>query len=1107
VGLEFRQAPDNTKAPRHKDTKKGRFEVFLDWEKRAVIDRPYSKRLFLVSLCLGVFVLSTNSASAANIGAVVPVLGQVADLVHDPARNLVYLANPSRNQVEIYSVSTGRITGSIATGLQPASLAMSLDGNTLYAANVGSFTISVISLAAQRADTDFFVGSRPDAIAVGSDGKIVILGTAGLVRLDPATGQIQPVPISPPPTPPAGLPITPVSPTPAGFLAGLVATANGNLIIGMSTNRLFVYEVASGTVLRSRNVTGLRAILSAAPDGSRFMAGPFLFDTQTMAILGRTGRVSPTLTGGSTFSRDGNQVYATFSTQPAINPLNTTTNPQSVAVGPGGLPPPVTGVTQGVLQILRSSSLTPDLGLRLAEPIASKIISSVDGALLFANSSSGLLVIPVGQLANLPILDVSVTNVVLSVDMCNRTIATATVQIRNAGGGRMTFAASVNNAAAPVILNQRTGIAPATLNISFDPRTVTVRGTLQYVVWLVSPEAVNIEPAILVNLNFRDVSDRGTILPMTGVGVDMQMDAARQRLYIANFAQDQIEVFSLTNQTFLPPIRVGNRPISMAMVNPSTLVVANSGAENVSIVDLDLMAEVEQIGMGPIPLNATPLFPRSVAASANAVLFSAIPLPATAGLMPGNGSIWQLSLTTHSAFPRLNLGLGAANVINGRNLLAAPADGSAIVVAEGNGTLRLYDPIADTFAVTRALAVPGLRGTASSTADGSFYVIDNLVFNSVLVSQGALATAPPGAIGGAAQAALAFGTAISGNNVVRVQAATAQTPVQSLQRFNLATLQPNLQLFLPEPVMDISPAQLGLPNGTRQWPPRAIALEIGVNNQAQLLPRGMVTDASNNAYLLTVSGLTIVSLTSATGQTPSFSAAGVVNRASGARLLSPGSLIRIQGANLALEAMAEATPLPRTLGGICITANEIAIPLLSTSPTLIEAQLPNELPPGRITLTVRSTRLGVSSAGVQLQLTPTAPGIFAMDIGDGQQRALLFHAVDGTLVVPAYPADRDEVVVLYATGLGPADPPVPTGQLNPAEPVSPTTEPVSVSIGGHPHVVLWSGLAPGYVGIYQIYLYVPGDRVRGDNLAVVVTAGATSSDSAPNASPPITSIQ
>src|SRR5437867_3445479 len=76
--------------------------------------------------------LFARTLSAATIGTVVPVVGQVMDLVHDPNRNLVYLANSQRNQIEVYSVDTGRLTGSITVGLQPSSLAMSLDGNTLY---------------------------------------------------------------------------------------------------------------------------------------------------------------------------------------------------------------------------------------------------------------------------------------------------------------------------------------------------------------------------------------------------------------------------------------------------------------------------------------------------------------------------------------------------------------------------------------------------------------------------------------------------------------------------------------------------------------------------------------------------------------------------------------------------------------------------------------------------------------------------------------------------------------------------------------------------------------------------------------------------------------
>src|SRR5262245_25116856 len=89
-----------------------------------------------------VLFLSFGSAllSAATIGTVVPVLGQVADLVYDANRNLVYVANATRNDVEVYNVATNKLTGTFQTDLTPASLAISPDGNTLYVANVGSNT-------------------------------------------------------------------------------------------------------------------------------------------------------------------------------------------------------------------------------------------------------------------------------------------------------------------------------------------------------------------------------------------------------------------------------------------------------------------------------------------------------------------------------------------------------------------------------------------------------------------------------------------------------------------------------------------------------------------------------------------------------------------------------------------------------------------------------------------------------------------------------------------------------------------------------------------------------------------------------------------------------
>jgi uncharacterized protein (TIGR03437 family) len=1038
---------------------------------------------------------------AANIGAVVPVVGQVVDLVYDASRRQVYLANSTNNQIDIYSVDIQALVGSIPVGTQPTSLALAAGGNILYVANAGSQSMTIIDISARQAIREVAVGARPDAIAVGSDGNVMILGTAGLMRFEVASGQIVRLPISPPPTQPAG--INPINPAPAlaNFFAGLIATPSGNLMIGLSTNRLFVYEVASGAVLRSRNVTGLRPILSVSPDGTRFMAGPFLFDMETLAILGRSGSPAANLTGGSAFSPDGNTVYGTFSTQPAINALNTN-NPQNAggAVIPGGGRPAV--VTLGVLQVMRASSLTPIMGLRVAETINPKIVASPDGRFLFAISTSGLTVIPIGTLGNQPILQVDSSNVVLSVDICNRGVATADIRISNSGAGRMTYSAALNNANAPVILNIRSGVAPSTLQVSFNPRAVLTRGTQQFSVILVSPEAVNIEPAILINLNFRDVDQRGSIVPLNGFGVDLLTDELRQRVYIANYMLDEIDVYSITERRFLPPVRVGNRPLSMSMANPFTLVVANSGSEAISVVDLETLQETRQIQMAPVPLNANPLFPRSIASSSNAVLFTVIPLPATAGTAPGAGSVWQLSLGTGTSFPRLNLGGAVVNAINGRNVLVAPGSGSAIVLVEGNGTLRLYDPLSDNFAITRTAAFTGFRGSVSATPDGSYFIVDDTVFNSVLAVRGSIAPQAGVIVGGNAQQLLSFGATAFGSSAIRVTAANATVPVQSLQRFNLSSLQADQQLRLPESVSDISPAVAGAAAATRLWPPLPTALEIGVRGQTWLLPHGLVVDSSSTSYALSFSGLTIVPMQDNRNRAPSFSVGGVVNAASFTGAPAPGGLVSIFGSDLASADAAGSLPLPTFLGDVCVTANDIALPLLATSPSQINAQIPPELAAGRVTLAVRSPSRGTLSAGVLVTVNATAPGIFTID-QNGRRTAALFHADSFRLVSRSDPATRDEDLVLYATGLGAVTPSVAGGEAARSSPLSLVTAPVRVTIGGHEQIVTFSGLAPDFVGLYQINIRVPGSRVRGDDLPVVLTVGSVASTTA---AAPLTSI-
>ena len=1124
------------------------------------------RRVTLLRLvAYSLLVLSAVRAPAANFGTLVPIVGQFSDVAYDERRDVVYLANYALNRVDVYSVAQRRIVNSINTGPQPDSLTLSTDRQTLWVASQQASALYAINLNTSAPAGEYPLQVRPDAITTGSDGKVLVYGSSGLMRFDPVAKELTQLVITPPPVRAPGT-VPAQSPLPQGFRAALTASQDGKVIVGIGVDgtgnappmRLFVYEVASGTVLRSRDVSGLSSILSIAPDGSRFMAGPFLFDTNTLTILGRTGYLPPNnvqLTGGSVFSADGNYVFASFATQTPIHPLNTNQPAFAGTTAQGG-----TAATRGVLQVLNGWNLTPQLGLRLPESPTSIIIRSRDGQNLFALSASGLLVIPVGQLDRSPILDVDSTSVVLTADVCSRSVVTAAVQVRNAGAGRATFSAVASGATnAALTIRQTSSVAPATLQITFDSRRANLNalGTGQYSIVLSSPEAVNVEPAIVVNLNFRDVDQRGSIVPIDGLGTDMLLDEARQRLYIANFLRDRVDVFSLAERRFLAPIAVGSQPMSMAQVSATTLVVANSGAEFISVVDLEAMQEVDRIMMAPVPLNATPQFPRSIAVSPSAILFTTMAI-GQPGQAPGNGNVWQLSLATRNAFPRRNLGENVANSINGRNLLIAPANGSAIVLADASGTLRYYDPGADTFAITRAGAIGGYRGTAAAAADGSYYVFDNTVFNSVLTQRGSIA--PSGVT--AAQAA-SLGVAAAGNMALRVQAATSQITVERLQLFDSSSLQQRDEVRLAEIAMDITPGSTSAPTaqvppgtviiimptptptpapgggttptpgggtpvqppetrpgtggetpiqqpgtggiitgGTtttstalpRIWPPASITRLFGAQGQTQLFRTGVVADSQNNVYMLTVSGLSVVSTTQASRTVPSFSSAGVVNGASFKGPVAPGSIVSIFGANLGATESARQLPLPTMLGGVCVTANQTSVPLFYTSPTQINAQLPAELATGRVTLTVRSRDTARVSSSVAVQVNAAAPGVFTMS-AEGRTQAALFHADDFTPVTPKNPGKRDKDLILFATGLGRVNPAVASGAAASDKPLSATSQEVTVTIGGHGMIVSYAGLAPGYVGLYQINLRVPGDRVQGDSLPVAVTIGGVSSAS------------
>jgi uncharacterized protein (TIGR03437 family) len=212
---------------------------------------------------------------------------------------------------------------------------------------------------------------------------------------------------------------------------------------------------------------------------------------------------------------------------------------------------------------------------------------------------------------------------------------------------------------------------------------------------------------------------------------------------------------------------------------------------------------------------------------------------------------------------------------------------------------------------------------------------------------------------------------------------------------------------------------------------------------------------------------------------------GVSNGASFQPNISPGSLISIFGANLApVTVQASVVPLPTMLSGTSVTIGGIQAPLYFVSATQINAQVPFELQQpygnGEKTLVV-TTQAGASSA-FPLSLQSDAPAIFTTT-SNGQGSPLL---IDSTFHLVGAPSSG-QTVILYATGLGPTNPPIATGAGgNAQEPFSRLPYLPTVIVGERPAEVTFAGMAPGFVGVYQLNFVMPSQPLLSDRLYIGV---------------------
>jgi uncharacterized protein (TIGR03437 family) len=245
------------------------------------------------------------------------------------------------------------------------------------------------------------------------------------------------------------------------------------------------------------------------------------------------------------------------------------------------------------------------------------------------------------------------------------------------------------------------------------------------------------------------------------------------------------------------------------------------------------------------------------------------------------------------------------------------------------------------------------------------------------------------------------------------------------------------------------------------------------------------------------------------GQAPSINPAGVVDAASFApgRPVSAGNVVAIFGSNLATQiATADTVPWSFTLSNVSVTFNGITAPLQFVAPGQINAQIPWEVLPAGTSGTVNAvvTSQGVPSAPQPVVVNLFGPGVYtynnhaiAINITDPtSQRYGAFAAPTGTVgTYPAFPAQVNDVLFVYAGGLGAVSAAPPDGAAATTTVTTNTTP--TVLVNNVPAAVSFSGLAPVYPGVYQINLQVP-QVASGNALPFQIQIGGITSTSAAN---------
>jgi uncharacterized protein (TIGR03437 family) len=228
---------------------------------------------------------------------------------------------------------------------------------------------------------------------------------------------------------------------------------------------------------------------------------------------------------------------------------------------------------------------------------------------------------------------------------------------------------------------------------------------------------------------------------------------------------------------------------------------------------------------------------------------------------------------------------------------------------------------------------------------------------------------------------------------------------------------------------------------------------------------------------------------------PVVSAGGIANAASyAANVVAPGSLVSVFGTRLTQGTeQFTSTPLPTTLATSSVLVAGLQAGLTAATDSQINLQIPYETAVNT-SQQVLVTRGNSYSAPQAFTVAAAAPGVFTQNQSGSGQGLIFVGDASGrqTLADASTPAKTGDVLVIYCTGLGQTNPPVPSGAIAPPILLR-SVETVTATIGGVPGDVSYSGLTAGFVGLYQVNVTVKPGVTPGNQVPVVITAAGQSS--------------